>query len=239
MQRETDRVVDPWGVVPPVLTPTTQLSPMQCHVPPKESRTAAAARAASACPTATAWTMYSHLRFGEAHAPIGPGALPAAPSVYWYVKCSSSGERWIHNYFAGCEIWFCHFCSLAHILLIKASEYLDRDVRLSVWRANSLTATEYCCGDADTTQMNSSLACIDGDPTFTLPNATPILGVAGLSNAREASSKNSSSDTSGTATQTTSTAANRDDCASRRRDTITVRSVLGVSLAAVAVALIV
>lgn len=86
IQRETDRVVDPWGVVPPVLTPTAQLSLMQFHVPPKESRTAAAARAASACPTATAWTMYSHLRFGEAHAPIGPGALPAAPKCVMVCK---------------------------------------------------------------------------------------------------------------------------------------------------------
>lgn len=133
----------------------------------------------------------------------------------------------------------CHVCSLAHISPIKASGYLDRDVRLSVWRANSSEAAEYCCGDADTTQINSSLACIDGNPTFTLPNATPLLGFAGLSNARVASSTNSSSDTSGTATPTASTAANRDDCASQRRDTITVGSVLGVTLAAVAVALIV
>lgn len=73
-QLEKDQALDPRGVVPHALTPTVQLSPMQFHVPPKESRTAVAVRAASACPTATAWIISSRLRFGEAHAPIARGA---------------------------------------------------------------------------------------------------------------------------------------------------------------------
>lgn len=78
-QLEEERTIDPRGVVPPALTPTAQLSPMQFRAPPKESRTAVAARAASACPTATAWIICSRLRFGEAHAPIGRGAPQTAP----------------------------------------------------------------------------------------------------------------------------------------------------------------
>lgn len=65
--------------MPPAFTPTAQLSPMQFRVPLKESRTAVAARAASAFPTATVWIMYSRLRFGEAHAQIGRGAPRTAP----------------------------------------------------------------------------------------------------------------------------------------------------------------
>lgn len=78
---ERDRLVDLWGVVPPALTLTAHLSGMQFHVPRKESRTAAAELVASACPTAIAWTTYSRLRFGEAHAPIGTGALPVPKNV--------------------------------------------------------------------------------------------------------------------------------------------------------------
>lgn len=123
--------------------------------------------------------------------------------------------------------------------LLKANNYLDKNVRLSIWRANS-TATQYCCGDADTTQVNSSSACVDGNPTFTLPDATPLLGVAGLSNAQVTStnSTSSASDTSVTATPSASTTVHNGDCASQRQDTITVGSVLGASLVAVAVALI-
>lgn len=115
----------------------------------------------------------------------------------------------------------------------KASDYLDKDVRLSLWRANSSTGAQYCCGDAYTTQRNSSLACVDGGPVFKLPNATPILGVAGLRNTQDGSSRNSTSDAS-----SATTPAHGDDCSSQKKDTITVGSVLGVSLVAVAIALV-
>lgn len=87
-------------------------------------------------------------------------------------------------------------------------------------------------------RKNSSLACVDGGPVFTLPNATPVLGVAGLRNAEGVSSTNSTSDASGATTPTVGTAVQDDDCSSQKKDTITVGSVLGVSLVAVAIALI-
>ncbi|KAJ0123211.1 hypothetical protein J7T55_011675 [Diaporthe amygdali] len=118
-------------------------------------------------------------------------------------------------------------------------DYLNQDVRLSVWRANRTSASEYCCGDADTTQTNSSLACLDGNPTFTLPNATPLLGVAGLSNAQAVSSTNSSSVTTRTETSTAIPTTHDDDCSSQKQDTITVGAVLGVSIVIAAIALIV
>lgn len=130
------------------------------------------------------------------------------------------------------------YCGLIHNLYYTAGDYLDKDVRLSVWRAN-LSNTQYCCGDADTAQINSSLACIDGSPPFTLPDATPLLGVAGLANAREASSTNSTSETYSTATPSVITTTSRADCSSQKKDTITVGSVLGAALIAVAIALIV
>lgn len=80
MQRVRDQAAGLWGlwgVHLHAFIPTAHLTSMQFHVPLKESRTAAGTRAVSACPTVTAWTIYSRLRFGEAHAPTGPGALPA------------------------------------------------------------------------------------------------------------------------------------------------------------------
>lgn len=129
-------------------------------------------------------------------------------------------------------------CSQPHR---KGSDYLDKDVRLSVWRADSSIGAQYCCGDANTTQTNSSLACIDGSPAFTLPDATPLLGVAGLSNAQEVSSTNSTSNTADTSTSTPTAinTAYSNDCSSQKKDTITVGSVLGVALLAVAIALII
>lgn len=147
------------------------------------------------------------------------------------------GRMCLQHYRVGCAIWSSIF-SLAHLFRRKASGYLDKDVRLSFWRTSSSAAAQYCCGDADTTQINSSLACIDGNPIFTLPNATPVLGVAGLRNAKDVSSTNSTSDASGTASPIASTMTPGDDCSSQKKDTITVGSVLGVSLVAVAIALI-
>lgn len=65
-----------------------------------------------------------------------------------------------------------------------------------------------------------------------------MLGVAGLSNAQDVSSTNLTSDAFGNATQTASTTAQEYDCSSQKKDTITVGSVLGVSLIAVATALV-
>lgn len=145
----------------------------------------------------------------------------------WYVTCPLPNKSCSND-----------SCGPIHILHQIAGDYLDQDVRLSVWRANA-SNTLYCCGDADTEQTNSSLACIDGSSTFTLPDATPLLGVAGLANAQEASSTNSTSETCGTATPSVITTTSRADCSSQKQDTITVGSVLGVSLIAVAIALIV
>lgn len=145
----------------------------------------------------------------------------------------------MQHYWVGRAIWSCYMCSLAHISFYrKASDYLDKDVRLSFWRTSSSTTAQYCCGDAYTTQRNSSLACVDGGPVFTLPNATPVLGVAGLRNAQYISSTNSTSDASSATMPTAGTSAHGDDCSSQKKDTITVGSVLGVSLVAVAIALV-
>lgn len=142
-------------------------------------------------------------------------------------------------YWTGCAILFCHICSLAHRPHRKGSDYLDKNVRMSVWRADSSAGAQYCCDYANTTQTNPSLACIDGSAAFTLPDATLLLGVAGLLNATEVSSINSTSNAADTATPTAITAAYGADCSSQKKDTITVGSVLGVALLAVAIALII
>lgn len=214
---------------------------MQFHVPPKESRTAVAARVASAYPTATAWIISSPLRFGEAHAPIARGAPRNAPK-YVLVRTifnSMGSYACSIRYWVGCAIWSRYICSLAHIFFYrKASDYLDKDVRLSLWRASSSAVAQYCCGDSYTTQKSSSLACVDGGPVFTLPNATPVLGVAGLGNAQYVSSTNSTSDASSATMPTAGSPAQDDDCSSQKKDTITVGSFLGVSLVAVTIALV-
>lgn len=79
MQRVRDQAAGLWGlwdVLLRALIPTAHLTSIQFHVPPKESRTAAGTRAASACPTATAWIIYSRLRYGEVRALMRPGAPP-------------------------------------------------------------------------------------------------------------------------------------------------------------------
>lgn len=120
----------------------------------------------------------------------------------------------------------------------KGSKYLSSNVRLSVWDANS-TATQYCCGDANTTETNSSLACIDGSPTFTLLDGTPLMGVAGLSSGQDGSPSNSTSDTGDDTRPAAIANADPNNCSAQRQETITVGSILGVSLLAVAIALIV
>ena len=237
LQSDKDRLVYPWGAGPPALTATAQLSALRFHVPQKGSHTAAIP-GVSACRTAIAWTMYSRLRFGEAHAPTGTGALTAALKNALVCETSSGVGRIPPGLLEQrCDsVWSSqHSCSQS---IYKGSNDLDKSVRLTIWFANS-TATQYCCGDADTTQTNSTLACIDGSSTFTLSDATPVLGVAGLANAQAVSWTNSSSDTSATTTPTAITVANQNDCSAQRQDTTTVGSVLGVSLVAVAIALIV
>ncbi|KAI3399422.1 hypothetical protein diail_6894 [Diaporthe ilicicola] len=119
----------------------------------------------------------------------------------------------------------------------KASDYRSRGVRLSVWVGNSSSTAQYCCGDADSTQTNSSLACVDGNHPFQLQDATPVLGVAGLSNAQAVSSANSTSAASGAMASTAGPTVYKEDCASQQQDTVTIGAVLGVSLVAAAIAL--
>lgn len=96
MQRVQDQAAGPWGrwdVLLHALIPTAHLTSIQFHVPPRESRTAAGTRAASACPTATAWITYSHLRYGEVHALMRPGAPPTVRKYVLVCGVSPTTQR--------------------------------------------------------------------------------------------------------------------------------------------------
>ncbi|KAI7780710.1 hypothetical protein LA080_015607 [Diaporthe eres] len=110
-----------------------------------------------------------------------------------------------------------HCCSGASGICLSNGYCMEYQQPFAIWRGS--------CTDSTWGSANCPKVCT-------------VLGVAGLWNAQYVSSTNSTSDASSATMPTAGSPAQDDDCSSQKKDTITVGSILGVSLVAVTIALV-